>query len=245
MKAVFVLLLLFLFSALLHSNAVTERFDPAQIALRNTSAGTLQLIGMLEERLKTDPDSYDLHWKLALACYYYGDFYARGVEARKSWFARCRYQAQLAVDRNPDGVDGIYWLGVGYAMWANENGIVESLINVNKIIQSMNRVIDLDPAYFDGLPWAIRAKVYAALPGLGNREKAETDMENALRYGKNYRAVYQVASDLYISLGDYGKAEALVQAGLSLPFDRTAEAEEKVSLRDLSNDLQILKEKAK
>ncbi|OHD56323.1 MAG: hypothetical protein A2Y33_12000 [Spirochaetes bacterium GWF1_51_8] len=206
--------------------------------LRNTLEGTKQLIIELSTALKENPKSYDASWQYAAICYFYGDFYLKDKEAKKKYFTLCKDAAWQATQINPKGIDGHYWLGVGFGMWSEANGILDSLFYADDVASEMTKVIELDPSYFRGTPWMVRAKVYTYAPGwplsVGDSEKAKADMKMALKYGSDYRVVYVLYSDILMHWGQWDEAMKMIDKGLALPFDKTIPVEEERSLEQLN-----------
>lgn len=204
---------------------------------RVSQQGLLELIAEASQTQRQKPRDYMANWMLAALNYFYGDFYATSSEEKKAYFTRCKEYAEIAVKLNPQGPAGHYWLGVGLAKWAEYNGILHSLFTADDILNEMNTVIKLKPSFFKGLPFAIRATVYAMAPpviSVGNKEQAQADIQTALIYGKDTRAVYQIVADIYIYWKEWGKAAELIQQGLSLPYDKRLPLEEADCLRKLN-----------
>ena len=205
---------------------------------RVTKEGLLELIAETSRTQRQKPQDYTANWMLAALYYFYGDFYATSSEEKKSYFTYCKEYAEIAVKVNPQGLAGHYWLGVGLAKWAEYNGILHSLFTADDILNEMNIVIKINPSFFKGLPFALRATVYAMAPpviSVGNQELARADIQKALIYGKDTRAVYQILADIYIYWKEWDKALGLIQAGLSLPYDKRLPLEEADCLRKLND----------
>jgi hypothetical protein len=220
---------------------------PAQ--KRETKQGLQDLLRELETKLKTDPGDYEANWMYATLCYFYGAFYAVDKGIKKRYFTLCKDYADKAVHINPKGTAGHYWLGVGMAMWAESNGILYSLFTADDIVNEMTKVIQLNPAFFKGMPWAIRASVYAYAPGVisvGDKKKAEEDIKQALFYGKTYRQTYQLIADIYIYWREWKNAKQIIETALSLPFNNLMDVEESDCIRKLNEaKLKVNQELAK
>jgi hypothetical protein len=191
-------------------------------AKRSTQAGLTELLQEAAAALKTSPNDYGLLWKYAALNYFQGEFYSTARDEKRKFATLCKDNADKAVKVNPKGIAGHYWLGVGMAKWAEYNGILYSLFTADDILHEMNIVIGLDPAFFKGLPWAIRASVYGMAPAIisvGDTAKARDDIITAMRYGKDNRSTYLTCADVYIALSDWSNAERLIDQGLALPYD--------------------------
>jgi hypothetical protein len=203
---------------------------------RKTEQGLMELLQESKRMVQADPNDYDAHWMYAVLCYFYGDFYASDHNTKKHYFTLCKDYADKAVHIEPAGVAGHYWLGVGMAKWAEYNGILYSLFSADDILNEMTKVITLDPNFFKGMPWGIRASVYAfAPPGIsvGDTNKAREDIQKALFYGRDYRQTYQLVADIYIAWKEWRKAKIIIDAALAFPFNQQMVVEERDCIRKL------------
>jgi hypothetical protein len=216
---------------------------------RDTQAGLFELLKELELKLKANPNDYDTLWMYAALNYFYGDFYATDRETKKRYFTLCKEHADKAVKVNAKGVAGHYWLGVGLAKWAEYNGIIYSLFTADDIMNEMTTVINLNPTYFLGIPWAIRASVYAMAPAVisvGDKEKAKDDIKKALFYSRNYRATYQIVADIYVYWREWAEADKIIDQALSFPFNPLLKVEDTDCIRKLKElKLKVTKELVK
>jgi len=216
---------------------------------RKTEQGLIELIDELKLKVQADPQDYNAHWMYAALCYFYGDFYATDKNIKKHYFTICKDYADKAVRIKATGVAAHYWLGVGMAKWAEYNGIIYSLFTADDILNEMTIVINLDPNFFKGMPWAIRATVYAFAPAVisvGDTDKSKVDIQKALSYGKDYRQTYQLVADIYIAWREWEKAKKIIDVALSFPFNSLMEVEERDCIRKLREaEQKIAKEMAK
>jgi hypothetical protein len=60
--------------------------------------------------------------------YFYADYYECNNEKKKEYFNLTKQYATKAVSIDSNCADAHYWLGIGYAKWAEANGILESLL---------------------------------------------------------------------------------------------------------------------
>jgi hypothetical protein len=216
---------------------------------RETLSGLDDLLKKGAEELAAKPGDYQLLWMYAALNYYKGEFYSTNPEDKKKYFTICKDYADQATKVNPKGIAGHYWLGVGLAKWAEANGALFSLFSADDILEQMNIVINMDPTYFKGLPYAIRASVYAMAPGIisvGDWDKARADIQSALKYGKDYRSNYLLIADIYIAWGEWANAQKTIDEGLALPYDSRLPLEEndciaKLKIRKTKVDAEVAK----
>lgn len=185
--------------------------------------------------------NYASAWQYARAAHFYADNFVADSDQKKNIFTEGKDAALEATKLSPDKPDGHYWLGANYGSWAEVNGILESLNYADDIAEEMTKVIKLDPAYKNGLPYAIRAKVYYKAPGwplsVGDPKKAEEDFISAIKLakGKN-RKVYRFYAEYLISK-DKQKALKITEEGLVIPYDNSdsvIEDKENSLLKELS-----------
>lgn len=210
--------------------------DSKSRAMINTKSGITSLMHTAKSELSKSPKSYNLNWQYAALCYFYGDFYEHNWERKKMYFTCCKDYAWKATRIERNGIEGHYWLAIGYAMWSQANGLLKSLFYADDIVREMTRVIEIQPNYFYGTPWALRATVYSAAPrvvSVGNKKKAFGDIKQALKYGANYRGVYQMCAKIYLDNKMNNKALVLVNKGLALPLDKSRRLEEQAAIRHL------------
>jgi len=216
---------------------------------RKTEQGLRELLDESKLKVEADPQDYDAHWMYAVLCYFYGDFYATDHNTKKHYFTLCKDYADKAVHIKATGVAAHYWLGVGMAKWAEYNGIIYSLFTADDILNEMTIVINLDPNFFKGMPWAIRATVYAFAPAgisVGDTDKAKVDIQKALFYGKDYRQTYQLIADIYVAWREWEKAEEMIEVALAFPLNPLMEVEERDCVRKLkAAEQKVAKELAK
>lgn len=213
---------------------------------RNTPEGNLVLITAVSNELAKDPNNYELNWLFSAVLYFYGDYHEKDKEKKKAYFARCRDYAKKAVALNPNGPDGHYWLAIGYGKWSEANGILDSLFYADDIAAEMTRVIEINPKYFYGFPWAVRAKVYALAPGwplsVGDKQKAYQDMETAAKYGSGYKMIFQFYAEILQNDGRNEEALQMIDKALALPIDQLSPMEDRIMISQLQKTRrQILK----
>jgi len=201
-----------------------------------------------EKSLQKGETNYQRLWITAAAYYYQGEFYTTNRERRKAAFLKTKDYALLATRINPQGAEGYYWLAVGYALWSKENGILDSLFYADDVLEALNRCIDLQPTYFDGVPWAMRALAYDLVPGwpwFGDKKKAMEDITRALRLSSHTpaeRTVLGIYIDILTRRGQYTLATNALTLFTNLPWNADFSLEEARAYRDISNAILILKQ---
>ncbi|MGC8771645.1 MAG: hypothetical protein ACP5Q5_10385 [Brevinematia bacterium] len=238
MKKVYVFLL---FLVNLSFSATTMDFITNELAaLRNTREGIMKLLNILSNDYRTNSNSYDLNWQLSAMTYFYGDYYVNDNETKKRVFETAMKFGKRAVELNPKGPDGHYWLGIAYAKWSEANGILSSLFYADDVLEEMTRTIELQPDFLWGLALAVRSRVYSVAPGwpisVGDRKKAYIDIYQALKYGSTYRLNYKFYAEILIDDGKLKEAKEVIEKALAFPLDKRIPLEEEKTIKEL-NDL--------
>lgn len=206
----------FIFSLLFANNILWQN--------RNSQTGAEKAYNGFKSEYQKKTN-YTSAWQFARAAHFYADNFITENELKKNIFSEAKDAAQQAVNFESSKPEGHYWLGANYGSWAEVNGILESLNYADDIVEEMTRVINIDKTFNEGMPYAIRAKVYYKAPGwplsIGNQDKAVDDFEQALKYGKNKnRKVYRFFAEYLIQKGNKIKAQAIIKEGLAIPFDK-------------------------
>ncbi len=211
---------------------------------RNTHEGNVALLSEVSNEISLDSNKYELFWECSALWYTEGQLYATNRESKKYCFSNVKDNALIAVKLNPSGPEGHYWLGVGYGLWSEANGILDSLFYAGDILNEMTAVIELQPDFFHGEAWAIRAKVYDYAPGwpisIGDKTKAYEDLKMAMKYGSNYRFILQTDVEILMNDGKYKEAREAAEKALTLPYDSRIPKEEDQGIAALSNYLIII-----
>lgn len=239
MKRIIICIIILLFLSIYcgySGDNIDELLQSASVEKRNTKEGLKELISEAEKELKAKPNDYELNWQYAALVYFYGEYFVNAKKEKKSFYTKCKDYAYKATKINPDGVAGHYWLGVGYAKWSEANGVLSSLFYADDVLNEMTETIKRNPAFFKGVPWAIRATVYAFAPqviSVGDPQKARTDLLYAMAYGEGYRITYQIVAKVYIQLAEWEEASKVIEMALALPFNSLQEVEERVCISEL------------
>lgn len=219
------------------------KMDAAQ--LRTNLAGCLQLQEMISNELVKNPNSDEYYWIYAAMYYFQGDYYESDPAKKKAFFNKTKLYAAKALSINSNSADGHYWLGIGEAKWAEANGILDSLFAAPDIKDEMTKIIKIQPDYFHGIAFAVRAKVYDFAPGwpisVGDKDKAYQDLATAMKYGPDSRIIYQQYAEILMNDNKYIEAKKMIENALALPLDEKFITEDSKCIRDLKTDLEIVK----
>jgi len=176
-----------------------------------------QGIVLLRQAVTNDPNSYDANWRLAKFDYYLathtdGEYRDRafrdGINAGKS-----------AVQLQSDKPEGHFWLG------ANYGGSLESgsfgLATVGDVRKEMEAVLKIDEGYQDGSAYMVLGLVDLKAPKIvgGDPQRAVTEMEKGLKFGKANAFLRLHLAEAYQAVGRTADAREQLNTILSMAPD--------------------------
>ncbi len=177
MKRIFLITLFVIFSTALFSQSVYEKAD-SLFKLRKDPQNSQKAISILEENLKKNPNDYNTLWRLSRLYYFLGYHLEGKVKKNiiKSYYEKAMNYGKKAIAVNPEGVEGHFWLGVGYGKYGEVRGVLKSLFLVGPIKDEMKKVIELDEKYDCGGAYRVLGRLYFKLPGIAGGDKKKSLM---------------------------------------------------------------------
>lgn len=177
-----------------------------------------QGIVLLREAVTSDSNNYDANWRLAKFNYYLashtdGDYRERafreGIQAGKA-----------AVTLQPNLPEGHFWLG------ANYGGVLEAetltgLASLSDVRNEMNTVLKLNESYQDGSAYMVLGLLDLKAPKIvgGDQERAVTEFEKGLQFGKSNALLRLHLAEAYLAVGKKSEAQQQLDAILSMTPD--------------------------
>jgi tetratricopeptide (TPR) repeat protein len=183
-------------------------------ALRENKEDLNKAVELLDQALTQDPKNYEAAWKLSKARWYEGNF---GVPAnKKEIFQKGVDAGKMAVEIDPKGCLGHFWLGVNMAMQAETGGMFQALGLIDSIKEQMNRTLELDPKCECGGPQRVLGKLYSKIPFFkgGSKSKAISFLNESLNLCSNDTQSRIFLAEIY--LDDHKKSLAIQQLKLVL-----------------------------
>src|SRR5229473_2037 len=176
-----------------------------------------QGIVLLRQAAANDPNSYDANWRLAKFDYYLathtdGEYRERafreGIDAGKS-----------AVQLQGDKPEGHFWLGANYGGSLDSGSF--GLATVSDVRQEMETVLKLDEGYQDGSAYMVLGLVDLKAPKIvgGDPQRAVTEMEKGLQFGKANAFLRLHLAEAYQAVGRSADARAELNSILSMTPD--------------------------
>lgn len=194
-----------------------ERISSADLASALTEAGSLfrerEDISKLRDAISVlagvrDPAkrSFETEWKFAKYNYFLGKRTTDEKEAEAA-FTAGRDAAKIARWMETEKADGYFWYAANLAELGRLNPLTIGVSSIGDIKASMNKVIEIDPAYqhssaYDGL-----AQIEMGTLAIGgSAEKAAETLETALRTETRNSNLHLHLAEAYLALKRAGDA---------------------------------------
>ena len=206
--------------------STTTRESPASLvaradqfyAQREDLKQLQQGIVLLREAVTGDPNNYDANWRLAKFNYYLathtdGDYrdraFREGIQAGKA-----------AVTLQPNMPEGHFWLGANYG-GVLEAETISGLASLSDVRNEMNTVLKLNEGYQDGSAYMVLGLLDLKAPKIvgGDQERAVTEFEKGLQFGKGNAFLRLHLAEAYLAVGKKSEAQQQLDAILSMTPD--------------------------
>lgn len=173
-------------------------------------------LALYQKALLAAENKYESYWKIARIDYYIGSNTEKKKQ-KKIIFSQGIYNANRAIDIEPEKPDGHFWLGVNYGVFGSAKGVLKSLSLVKPIKKAMNKVIELNREYEDGGPDRVLGRLYFRLPGIagGNKKKSLEHLLKSKEIGPNDVKTRVYLADTYLALKEIDKAREELEYVLS------------------------------
>lgn len=170
-----------------------------------------QSLAVIERELARDGANYQWLWRAARACYFIGDDAAK-VE-KLAWFEKGIDAGKRAIAREPNAVEGHFWLAVNYGGYSEQKGVFQALAAVRKIRAEMETVLRLHERYQDGGAYLALGEMDRQLPRIigGNLSRAITRLEQGLRIAPQNLEMKLALAEAYREAGRKEDARRLLQ----------------------------------
>lgn len=188
-------------------------------AKRADATNVRQAITVLEQAINHKPDQYEALWRLARCYFFLGD-QAKGKD-RLTLFEKGKIYAEKAVESNPDGFDGHYYLALTIGAYGEERGILNSLFMVGPMKKELEICLQKNPKYPEAHD--LLALLYWKAPGpplsIGNKKKALEEVKLATMYGPYRINFWLHLGQIAIANKENDLARKALEKALALPDD--------------------------
>ncbi len=139
-----------------------------------------QALDILERAVADAPSDYELLWRLARSYYHVGD--GAAPKERLGYFQKGIETGKRAVARNPQGVEGHFWLAASYGGYCEVKGGLTAFRTVKHVRSGFEAVLRLNDTYEEGTAYTALGEIDRQLPGLfgGNLKRGIAMLEHGL-----------------------------------------------------------------
>lgn len=160
-----------------------------------------QSLAVIERVLATGTNEYQWLWRAARVYYYVGDE-AAGNE-KLAYFQKGIAVAERAIAKEPNAVEGHFWLAANYGGFSEQKGALKALQMVKKIRAEMETVLRLNDRYQDGGAYLALGEIDKELPRIvgGNMSRAITRLEQGLKVAPHNLEMKLAMAEAYAEEG--------------------------------------------
>lgn len=187
---------------------------------------------LLRRARVADSENFEAAWKIAKFNYFLGNN-AKDQAERDKAFKEGISAGKSATRLQPEKPDGYFWTGANLGGQAKAN-VIDGAANIKDIRQNMNKVIELQPNYQNGMAFVALAQIELQTRGMmgGSAEKAAELCEQALKLEKGNSFIYLYLAEAYFYSNRKAEARKMLDALYKLPPEpeyaaERREAEEK------------------
>ena len=133
--------------------------------LRDQAMSGEKMLELCRNRAIVDSTEFGVQWRCARALWWQGDEEQK-LDARRIVFRAAVMAARKAVELNDSRVEGHYWLLVATGNWANSSSLYKKIAEGKKIPNLIDKAEAIDPTYYYGGVYVIRAYLNFEAPWL-------------------------------------------------------------------------------
>ena len=133
-----------MFAAVVYAQDATVLLQEAEqhYQQREMPSEITKAIELFERAVAADPKSYEAAWKLSKAYWYRGNHSPQDQKA--AWCEKGITAGLKATEINPKGCQGHFWLGINYAMLAENSGKMKALGLIDDVKREINAAIAIN-----------------------------------------------------------------------------------------------------
>jgi tetratricopeptide (TPR) repeat protein len=182
-----------------------------------------QALAIIDRELAADATNYQWLWRAARVCYFVGEDAPKNDKLR--YFNKGIDAGQRAVAREPNAVEGHFWLAVNHGGFSEQKGVFKALMTVKKIRAGMETVLRLNDRYQDGGAYLALGEMDRQLPRIvgGNLSRAIARLEQGLKVAPHNLELRLALAKAFEEAGRKADAKRELQALLSQPAHTNAE----------------------
>ena len=152
---------------------------------RETPGEIAKAIEGLERARETDPKSYEVNWRLSKAYWYQGKHVPK--EQTAASFEKGIAAGIKATELDPKACEGHFWLGINYALLAENSGKMKALGLIDDVKTEINASMKIDESCECGGPQRVLGKLYAKIPWFkgGSKSKSIESLKRSIELCPN------------------------------------------------------------
>lgn len=116
-------------------------------------------------------------------------------------YESAKADCETSVALSSQAADAHFWLGVAIGRWGETKGLMKALFIIKPLKKEMAEVLRLDPSH--GGAHNVLGEILWQVPGFvgGDKKKALSEFETALRLSPRYTANHQPLAEAYLHFG--------------------------------------------
>ncbi|HLH29643.1 MAG TPA: TRAP transporter TatT component family protein [Terriglobia bacterium] len=157
-----------------------------------------QALAILERTAPNAPADYEVLWRLTRSYYTVG---AGGpASERVKYFERGIEVGKRAVEQNPDGVEGHYWLAASWGVFLQEKGGLTAFRNVGRVRSELEAVVRLNDTYEEASAYTALGQIDRQLPGMfgGDLKRGIARLEHGLKVAPENAELKLALAEAYL-----------------------------------------------
>ena len=170
-----------------------------------------------EERLVGNPRDFEAAWKLSRTCYWLGGHV--GEEERRDQYEQGIAVARRASLMERDSPEGHFWMAANMGALAESFGIRAGLRYRSPILERLEIVLGLDPAFQQGSADLALDRCYFKVPGLfgGSDDRGIEHLERSLTYYPDSTATLFFLAETLLEMDRAEEPKARLEHVLAAP----------------------------
>lgn len=171
---------------------------------RETPGEIEKAIEAFERARAADSKSYEVAWGLSKAYWYQGNHVPNDQKAAS--FEKGIAAGLKAMEINPKGCESHFWLGINYAMLAENSGKMKALGLIDDVKKEINAAMAIDENCVCGGPQRVLGKLYAKIPWFkgGSKSKSIESLKRSIELCPNDTQSRIFLAEVY---AEQGKSE--------------------------------------
>ena len=175
---------------------------------------------IFQKYYEENPDDVRAAWHYSMACYWLGIRVYSDSAQKKAVYQEGLRAADRGVQLDADCGACHLLSAINHALWAEQVGILRTLVGLPKVKKHLSRAAKLDPGFAGAAVYRVQATIYDKLPRLfgGGKKKARRALEKAIEVSPKEPLNYEMLAILLRDrFGDVPRAVAVAQRGLNFP----------------------------